>query len=75
MGGWQTLLQKILPKEWATDMEAESRLWMMRCQNCGKEISVWEAGGIRWKAHGNPSRYQRCRHCGNNAWHTLYKKG
>lgn len=71
---WQKLLTRVLPGKMAEDMEAESRSWMMRCPTCGKEKSVWEAGGIRWKAAGNPSRFYFCRECGKGGMTTLYRK-
>lgn len=58
---------------WAKDIEAESRRWMMRGE-CGHEYSVWDAGGVRWKAGGNPRRYRRCLQCGRASWHVVYKK-
>ena len=53
MNSLQKLLVNLLPRSWAKDMEAQSRAWMIRCP-CGYEQSVWEAGGIRWKAAGTP---------------------
>lgn len=71
-----TLVQKtfvaLLPKKWAESMEAESRAWMARC-SCGFERSLWEAGGIRWKAAGKAHCYLSCPQCGQSRWHTLYK--
>ncbi len=26
---------------------------MARCETCGDERSIWELGGIRWKAAGS----------------------
>jgi transposase-like protein len=71
MTGIQKLLISILPKKWAADMEAESRSWMVRCPSCSFERSVWELGGIRWKAAGNPRRHMHCPQCGNSGWHTI----
>jgi hypothetical protein len=31
-------------------MEAESRRWLVKCDNCGFEQSYWDMGGLRWKA-------------------------
>ena len=73
MSGIQSFLQKILPKKWADDMEAESRNWMARCP-CGHERSIWDLGGVRWKAAGNPRRLLACPACGQNTWHTIIKK-
>jgi len=72
-----TALQKffttIMPASWAQSMESESRSWVMRCP-CGQEQSVWDAGGIRWKATGNPKRRQHCTRCGQTEWQQLFKK-
>ncbi len=56
----QRLFTSIVPKSWATDMEAESRSWMVRCSNCNYERSVWDMGGVRWKAAGNPRQGIPC---------------
>ncbi len=49
MSPFQKFFVRILPREWAESMEADSRLWMMRC-SCGSARSIWELGGIRWKS-------------------------
>jgi hypothetical protein len=56
-------------------MEAESRGWMVQCPKCGAERSVWEMGGIRYKAAGSPRWYRRCPGCGKLAWLKVYWKG
>lgn len=73
MGLMQKFFMKVLPKKWAESMEAESRAWIARCP-CGFEQSIWELGGIRWKAAGKDHQYFRCSHCGKWHWHTIYKK-
>ena len=71
-----TLIHKffvtILPKKWAESTETESRAWMARCR-CGFERSVWDIGGIRWKAAGKEYCYLSCPSCGRSGWHTIYK--
>jgi hypothetical protein len=69
----QKFFVTIFPRAWAEEMEAESRTWMIRC-TCGYEKSVWDSGGIRWKARGNPRRFRRCSNCGQSTWHTVYRK-
>jgi hypothetical protein len=69
----QDLLHAIVPRRWADEMEAESRSWMLRCDACGLERSVWETGGVRWKAAGRSSRLMRCAQCDRATWHTLYR--
>ncbi len=69
----QQLLTEVLPKTWAEDMQAESLTWMVRCP-CKFERSIWEIGGIRWKAKGSPRRRLVCPKCGQRTWHTVYRK-
>jgi hypothetical protein len=72
-----TLIQKVvialMPKTWADDMRRESLGLMQRCA-CGHEISVWDAGGIRWKAKGTPKRLLACPGCGKVTVHSIYKR-
>ena len=64
MGLVQNVLKTVMPHKLAEAMEAESRLWMMRCPD-GHEISVWDAGGIRFKAKGKAiPRLFKCNDCG-----------
>ena len=73
MSAAQRFFTRVLPKSAAANMEAESRLWLLRCP-CGHERSVWDMGGIRWKASGNPRRKLVCPQCGENTWHVTYRK-
>jgi hypothetical protein len=68
----QRLFTRILPRSWAEGMEAESRRWVLRCP-CGFGRSIWELGGIRWKAAGSKRILRRCARCGKTGWHTLEK--
>ncbi len=69
----QMVITTCLPKRWAAAMEAESRAWAITCQKCGNESNVWDAGGVRWKAVGNPVKLFRCPTCGP-ALHRLEKR-
>ncbi len=60
----------LFPRSWAESMEADSRLWKVRCA-CGCARSIWELGGIRWKARGRPRSYLRCPECGQRSWHKI----
>ena len=70
----QRLLKTLFPQGLAGDIEAESRAWMMQCTSCGSEMSVWDAGGIRYGAAGKPKRWLRCSKCGQRTWHQVYRK-
>lgn len=34
---------------------------------------MWEIGGIRYKASGNPRMRMHCPNCGQSGWHKVYK--
>jgi len=70
----QRFFLSILPSSMGKAMEKESRLWTMRCKQCGDEISVWDAGGIRYLAAGRPWRMRRCPKCARRTWHEIHKK-
>lgn len=66
----QRLVLALMPRRLARDIEAESRAWRLKCP-CGHERTVWEAGGVRWKARGNPEWWARCPACGERRSHSL----
>ena len=70
----QKVVTAVLPRSWAASMEAESRAWLARCDACGGERSMWDLGGIRWKAAGSPRRRLQCPGCGRTTWHQLTKR-
>lgn len=74
MSAVQRLLAAFLSPKAAADMEAESRTWMATCPFCGLERSIWDLGGIRWKAAGNPRRRIHCPQCGKSGWHSVHRK-
>jgi hypothetical protein len=70
----QRFLQAIFGQRLAEEMETESRSWMVQCNACALERSVWEMGGVRWKAFGRPARLMRCPQCRRITWHTLRRR-
>ena len=55
----------------AAAMEADSRAWKLHCPHCGHTVSIWDLGGIRYKAYGSSRMLRRCRNCGQRRWHLL----
>lgn len=51
--------------------EAESRKWIATCPNCGHEVSIWDLGGLRYKAAGTPSRGMVCASCKTFGMHSV----
>jgi hypothetical protein len=70
----QRIVTSLVPRATAERMRTESLDWMVRCDACGFERSVWESGGIRAKAAGRPKTYRPCGQCGQRGWHTIYRK-
>ena len=56
----------------AESIERHSRSWQVTCP-CGYSRSVWELGGIRWLAAGEPRRLRNCDSCGNRTWHRVHR--
>ena len=61
------LLRLLTSREKFAKIEDESRDWFWTCQSCGFEFSVWDIGGIRYKASGNPEKLVRCPSCKTSA--------
>jgi hypothetical protein len=70
MGLLRSLILTVAPGRLRRAMEAESRSWVARCP-CGAETSVWQMGGIRYGAAGNPRRLLRCGSCRRTFFGTL----
>lgn len=68
MGILRRMILAVVPASWAESMERDSRAWKLVCP-CGHVRSVWEIGGVRWKAYGEPRRLLRCPACGAIRWH------
>ncbi len=73
---FQRLVVRLVPRSWAATMEAESREWTVRCGRCGSERSLWELGGIRWKANRaqRTGTWVRCPACGERGRHTVSRR-
>ncbi len=73
MAFWQKLAKALVSTRRFEAMEAQSRAWVMKCTHCGRETSIWDMGGIRYKASGNPSRAGWCKHCNKKFFGTLHQ--
>jgi formylmethanofuran dehydrogenase subunit E len=71
----QKLFTAVMPKGLMEKMKLDSQDWMMRCP-CGHETSVWDLGGIRYKAASSAGKRTmiKCRKCGERTWHRYYRK-
>jgi DNA-directed RNA polymerase subunit RPC12/RpoP len=73
MSRTQRFFTRFAGAETAAAMEAHSRAWLVQCPHCGFERSIWELGGIRYKAAGNPRMLGTCPNCGRRGWHKVHK--
>lgn len=69
----QRFFTRLVDAETAAAMEAHSRAWLVECPHCRHVRSIWELGGLRYKATGKPRTYFRCPRCGRGGWHRVYK--
>ena len=67
----QKLLVAVLPQRWLSQVESNSRTWVVQC-SCGQEHTVWDLGGIQFR--GTTHRYVNCPECGLNAKQRLVHK-
>jgi predicted RNA-binding Zn-ribbon protein involved in translation (DUF1610 family) len=69
----QRFFARLLGAEAAAAMEAESRAWLIVCPHCGFARSVWDTGGVRYKASGASRVGMACPRCGRTGWHRIEK--
>ncbi len=72
MGLIQKIVKAVFPVATAASMEAQSRAWMVKCNTCGTEQSIWDMGGVRWSASGSKTTPSKCLKCGRWTVHTIY---
>lgn len=74
LSGSQRLVKWFTSAARFEDMMRESKTWVFTCKHCGQLSNIWEAGGIRYKAKGNPSTYVKCIHCGKSGMNSISKQ-
>ena len=70
MSAIQKFFLKILPKAMGEDIRRDSMRWIVKCP-CGFGRSIWEMGGIRWKASGERKALLKCPECGEKSLHSV----
>ena len=70
----RNIILKVLPAKARAAAIAESREWMIICPSCGSKKSVWDTGGLRWKARASDQRtLGRCSTCKGPKWMRIEK--
>ena len=66
-------LKFILPAKAFDAVRAGTKQWLAECR-CGHKRDVWDLGGVRYGAAGQPRRRMHCPACGEHTWHKFRKK-
>ncbi|MFC1454423.1 hypothetical protein ACFLQL_04490 [Verrucomicrobiota bacterium] len=66
-------LKLILPGTWFEAVKTDTKKWLLECP-CGHKRDFWDAGGVRYKAAGEPRQWLKCPKCGHMKWHKIRKK-
>lgn len=66
-------LRAVLPARAFEAVRAGTKEWLAECP-CGHKRDIWDSGGIRYKAAGEPLRLGRCPMCGRSTMHRIRKK-
>lgn len=69
------LVMRFMSDETKRQAEAESRAWIGVCKHCGAENSIWDIGGLRYKAACRPTKLVRCPKRHKVGPHTFEKRG
>ena len=76
LSSMQRMLQRHTSPELFAAMERESRLWKAECPHCQADTTdIWRAGGVRYKAVGEPRNRIRCPRCNQNRWMRVHWTG
>lgn len=69
----QRILRFILPRRAFEAVRAGTKLWLAECPD-GHRRDVWDLGGVRYKAAGEPRTLAFCPDCGRNRWLRIRRK-
>lgn len=69
----QRLFARLVDAPTFAAMELHSRNWFARCLKCDHRRSIWELGGLRYKATGSSLTRLPCPSCGRRTAHRLEK--
>lgn len=74
--GLRSFIMWFMPAGVKAFAEADSRKWIATCPHCGHQASIWDYGGIRYKAAGKPTTRLKCLGCQKFGWQPIrYREG
>ncbi len=68
------LILRFMSPKMRAEAEADSRKWAATCPRCQRVNSMWDVGGMRYRAVGNPVTLVRCAHCGKASFMRFQKQ-
>jgi hypothetical protein len=71
--GEHRFLKAIVPQRAFEAMRQGTRQWLIECK-CGSKVDYWDAGGVRYKAAGEPRQLTPCAACGTVTWQKVRRK-
>ena len=71
--GGHRFLKFLLPAKLLAAVRAGTKEWLAEC-SCGHKQDYWDAGGVRYKATGEPRQVVHCPACGKSTVHRIRKK-
>lgn len=75
LSGIQKFIKMFVSEATFAAMENRWRHGKWRSAKCNHLRSIWELGGIRYKAAGSKMAQTHCPNCGRRRWHSVYKIG
>jgi len=66
-------LKRLLPAKAWNAVKAGTKEWLTECP-CGHKQDLWDSGGVRYKATGEPRRLGFCPACGKHAMQRIRRK-
>ena len=70
---FQRFLRWLLPEGAYRALETGTRQWQIECA-CGNAQDFWDAGGIRYKAVGEPRQLYTCKSCSKTSMQKIRRK-
>ncbi len=60
---WQKIMKFFSSQKRFDAIEKESKEWGFECPKCDEFTSVWELGGVRYRANDTPKMRVKCPKC------------
>lgn len=73
LSGAQKLVRFFSSKAKFEKIQEESKQWGFNCSACNEKSNIWEVGGVRHHAKGEPTKRIKCPKCGTVAMQKIIK--